>query len=80
MFTDNTQKKMGECDTLPSVDINTPAVAVKARLKPARKCRWVASALLRCFQRPEPFGTVREACNPQRELGIPYNRCGFKRA
>ncbi len=32
---------------------------------------------LRCFQRPNTFQEGREACNPQHEGGVPYDRCGF---
>ena len=50
---------------------DTPAVAVETRLKPARECRWVAAAPLRRFQLPGAFEKGREACDPQRERGIP---------
>ena len=57
-----------------------PALAVWTRLKPARDGRWVASTMLYCFQLPADLNGGREACKPRREGGVPFKKCGFKRA
>ena len=55
-----------------------PALAVWARLKPARNGRWVASTTLYCYQRPTNLKGGREACKPRREGASRLRDVGLK--
>ena len=57
-----------------------PALAVWTCLKPAQNGRWVASTALYCFQLPADLDGGREACKPRCEVGVPFKKCGFKKA
>jgi len=66
--------------SVDSGEKRNPALAVCARLKPARTAgglppnRFSASNV-RVRSKPE-----REACDPRIEGGVPFKKCGFKRA
>ena len=58
-----------------SAQKKSPALAVGTRLKPARNGRWVASAVLLCFQLPTGG---REACNSHSESASRKRNVGLK--
>ena len=55
--------------------------AVETLKEPALDCRWVASPLFLCFQRPRTVKAVSGGLQFTADaFGVPYNRCGFLKA
>ena len=69
------KKKKGGAASFYTEDRKSPALAVGTRLKPARDGRWVASAVLLCFQLPTGG---REACNSHGESASRFRNVGLK--
>ncbi len=69
------KKKKGGAASFCTEDRKSPALAVGTRLKPARDGRWVASAVLLCFQLPTGG---REACNSHGESASRFRNVGLK--